>query len=371
MTTGIHLSPSGNDRLMQILMRKGISRRLTLMTATLFVAAAPYLWIALTDAVRNPSLSIDAAHDYGYFNQFFLFLPFMVWFIPYYFGGFEAAILTLRNRRVLSLSDSELAQFTRKANTIFCNPVVTWLPYMLSSSATVIGFYSFWGAHKNTWNSPLQEPLAEPAVWLSMPPTFLLYLLVGQCLLRMGCIRTVITLLFNDEKRLVISAFHPDGAGGLSPLGDFSMRVTPACLLGGLVTLVGVLTNTYQYGRPLFDSLNLLYVLAYMTALIVAFFVPLLAARGGMSRAKTASLELISDRCTHIMREAVDDLRRKGDTEASKLKSLENLTKLYEMSNRMPIYPFNTRNVVRFGSSVLWPLALMILKWVQEQLTKP
>jgi hypothetical protein len=365
------LCPSGNDPLVRAIMRPGRKRLAKLVVGAIVVGVLPFSWSIATGTFRNASLRIDAVHDYGYWNQFILFLPFMMWFIRYYFRGLEPAILTLRNRHVLSFSDQEFAEFASEANKIFAHPMATWLPYILAGILTFIGFFFFWGAHQHTWNSPLQHALRDPAVWFSMPSTFLLYLLLAGFVVRMTCIRRVIKLLLKDESRVLISALHPDGAGGLSPLGDFSMRVMPACLFGGFCACLAVLTNMYQYHRPVFYPLNVLYLAGYMAALTVAFFIPLMAAKDGMRKAKAASLALISNRCSEVIREAVEHLKQHHDAETLKVKSVENLTKLYEVANKMPIYPFDTQNVLRFASSVLWPLALMMLQWAHDKLTKP
>ena len=165
---------------------------------------------------------------------------------------------------------------------------------------------------------------------------------------------------------MIINPLHPDKCGGLSPLGDFSLRITVAGILAGICVVLGVIANIYQHGNRLWSASNYIIVGGYIFGLSVAFFLPLLAARKGMLEAKRHSLQRIGDCCNKELRKAIKALDTSDDQGIKNMEHIEHLQRLYEVANRMPIYPFNTENLVRFASSVVWPLMLMVITWVAE-----
>ncbi|HEV7518638.1 MAG TPA: hypothetical protein VGR07_20270, partial [Thermoanaerobaculia bacterium] len=88
-----------------------------------------------------------------------------------------------------------------------------------------------------------------------------------------------------------------------------------------------------------------------------------------MKAAKSRVLLLISDRFNAAMAQAVLSLDRPGGGEtAPEMVQIDRLTKLYKIANDMPVYPFNRDNVVKFFSSVLWPLLVMIFETLKGRL---
>ena len=83
-----------------------------------------------------------------------------------------------------------------------------------------------------------------------------------------------------------------------------------------------------------------------------------------MLEAKTNSVKLISDNFNLAMQSAIISMNEEGSNKRIDVDYIDDLTKLYEVANGMPVYPFNTRNVVKFLSSVLWPLVLILISWI-------
>jgi hypothetical protein len=357
---------AGNDPILREILERG-PRRFGLVFSVILIAGIVPLLRSWQDGnFVNPTLHLDAAHDFGYFNQFLLLLPFIVGFTRYYLKGLEPALRTLQERRVVKMSPADFDRFALKANRVFANSLVTWVPYVAGAAVVLFAYFAFVGAGENTWNSPPRNTPLTPVAWMTMLDIFLLYFTLGALVIRIGVIYKIIRLFLSQANEVVINPLHPDKCGGLSPLGDFSLRITLAGLLAGICVVVGVTTNIYQHGHRFWSAANCIMVIGYVFGLSVVFFLPLLAARRGMLEAKQETLQKIGDHCNEEFRKAINGLNAGENPKIENMEQIEHLNKLYAVADRMPVYPFNTENVVRFASSVVWPILLMGLTWIKE-----
>lgn len=356
----LHLA--GKDPIFRQLLEHGWSRVFAAFLALYIIVLLPVVLSWFEGNLVNQSLKIDAIHDGGYFNQFAILLPFLIVFIPYYLNGLEDALLSLKDRQVVRITGAQYKDFSDTANGIFAHYVVTFAPYGIAVSVTAFALFSYWLAGHNTWNSPPNgSPFTTSAI-LSMIPTFILYHLLSGFVFRVAAICLVIRRYLSYD--VMIHPLHPDKSGGLSPLGNFSLRITPAGVFVGICCLVGVAVNIYQYGFELCSMPNILIMLTYIVGLSIVFFVPLLSARKGMVEAKKHTLQLISDRFNIAMSEAMVELGTNKASPGLGVNNIEELTKLYAIADGMPIYPFNLENIVKFSSSILWPILLICIQWM-------
>jgi len=231
----------------------------------------------------------------------------------------------------------------------------------------VFGARYYWLAHLNTWNSPATGSALIGTVLSGIPSGLLLYYLLPGLVVRIAALYFVIRRFLRDG--VTIHPFHPDGCGGLSPLSDFSLRLSAAGIALGISCLIGLASVHYQYHFAWLSGQALLLVVSYIVGLAVAFFVPLLAARQAMKAAKNRILLVISDRFNYEISRAVLSLDQPGGLNtAPGIAQIDYLAKLYKIANDMPVYPFNRDNVAKFFSSVLWPLIVMMFETLKGRL---
>lgn len=362
----ISIKPAGNDFFIKQLTDHGLKRVIIILCAELIIALIPFLLSGLEGNFNNNLLDVDALHDLGWYNQFFLLLPFFIVFIPYYLNGLEVALNMLIESEVVEINTEETIEVEDYSKKIFGNWIITFLPCLISSLFSIFVASTFIFAGKNTWNSISGIGNISAIEIINILLIFSLYYLISGFFLRIILTSLIINKFLKN--RVNVQPLHPDYCGGLSPLGDFSLRLTKAGIVLGIPVLLGILTDTYQFGFSLFSFVNILLMGGYILCLSVVFFLPLLGARKSMLRAKTKELKIISD---HFQSERKDILKRYkvGESHANlDISNLEGLMKLYEIAKGMPVYPFNSKNVVRFLSSVLWPLALLLLQFVIDRI---
>lgn len=167
-----------------------------------------------------------------------------------------------------------------------------------------------------------------------------------------------------------VQPLHPDRAGGLSPLGNFSLA------LSYIVTLIGLLLVTTPITRHFLEvgtigfkwTPDILVGLGvYVVAAPIVFFAPLSVTHNAMQNAKDLLLLQIAQRfeAEYIsVQNALD-----GDISGldNSLKILKELHSLHEVTSEFPVWPFNSENMVRFATTLVSPIALAIVAdWLSK-----
>jgi hypothetical protein len=128
--------------------------------------------------------------------------------------------------------------------------------------------------------------------------------------------------------------------------------------------LVILIYANYYNKIPQYELYNTMNIISYVIAMTIVFFLPLLGARKSMLQAKNNELKKINDifqKEREISLINIDNNRLPSEIEIS---NLENLIKLHNIAKSMPVWPFNLKNIVRFLSSVLWPVLLILIEHI-------
>jgi hypothetical protein len=358
------LKPAGSDPIMKLALETATRPFLGVFLVVVLVGTVPLALSALEGNFVNPRLTCDGFGDLGWHTSFLILLPFVLLFARYYLNDFGDALERLHATGAVKPSDDGDAAFVAYAQGVFRARALTLLPPLVGLSVAVFAAETFNLAGRNTWNSPPAGSPLSPAALASMVAPFFLYYLLSAYLLRLIAVFFVIRRFLATEVNL--QPLHPDKCGGLSPLGQFSLRITKAGVVVGLVCLLGIYSNVYRMGFELFAPVNVLIICAYVFGLAVAFFLPLLPARRAMQRAKSSQLQEISNRFQALLEHNMSVMRQDPQHAELDLRRLEETQKLYDIANAMPVYPFNFENVVRFSGSVLWPILFMGLERLIE-----
>lgn len=160
---------------------------------------------------------------------------------------------------------------------------------------------------------------------------------------------------------IYVRPLHPDRAGGLSPLGTFSLRLSYAITLIGFILVLTSITRYYvttrQFGfAPEIELIAGLVL--YLSLAPVVFFAPLSAAHRSMREAKENLLLKIDETfATHYntVQTLLDEDLAGLET---RIQSFKELQELHDIVRSFPVWPFNAESLRRFGTSWLSPIAL-------------
>lgn len=352
---------SGNDPIQKLLLKYEWSRTLLILLLCLFVSFIPLGFSYLEGNFINKGLKIYALSDIGYHNQFLLLLPFFIWFTRYYLNGFPAALEELKSEHIVKISEENYITFQSDTNKLLKKKIITYGPYLIGISVTIFSLFTYQLGKINSWNSPVSSPLSSIATILSLAPTFLLYYFISALILRVISIHYIIKNFFRYGVN--VQPIHPDGCGGLYPLGKYSMRITTAGVGVGFTCVFGILANYYQYNFPVISSPNLLIIFGYILGLSIVFFFPLLPARKAMLDAKSNEISTIACHFNRIHNDVRNQLKNMDNSHYN-FSHLKELSELYKIAQAMPVYPFNTKNLLKFVSSMLWPLILVVIQYL-------
>ena len=360
------LLPAGNDYFIRQLLEFGWRRVIKILFLIISISLLPIIASIFKGSFINYNLNVDAFHDLGYHTQFFLLLPFFVFFLPYYFNGLQKAIDSLVKTKVLKISSSDYTEVIKFSNSLFSYWIVTYLPFIITIGFSIYGILNYFLAGYKNWNSVSNINDFNIINVLAILPMLPFYYFITAIILRIGLTYFVIKKILN--KNVDIQPLHPDNCGGLSPLGKFSLKASSAGIGVGIPVMILIIFNTYHNNFALFGFYNVMNILTYIVALTVVFFLPLLGARNSMLQAKQEELERISNlfqKERTSINQIIDSKNSSQDIDFTKIQGMINL---YEMAKSMPVYPFEASNVLRFFGSVLWPILLVLVQYILEKI---
>ena len=170
---------------------------------------------------------------------------------------------------------------------------------------------------------------------------------------------TIVSLrgLFRNQT-LALSPWHPDGCGGLRSISQYSGGLSLAIAVVGVglstITVQLVLWNKFQVSYEVWLALA-----AYVILAPLMFFLPLGTAHAAMGNARDRALLHLSEQFDQEYARIGSALnegdavpptgaRPSEDLLDQGVKKLENLRKLYRMTEDFPQWPFDVRNLRRF-----------------------
>lgn len=171
-----------------------------------------------------------------------------------------------------------------------------------------------------------------------------------------------------------VRVLHPDGAGGLSPLGIFSVKLGYLLGIYGVSVTAIMLGNSYiqtgQLSSITWDIPVIFTLSVYVFLSPIAFFAPIGAARTGMKKAREDFILKISNQYEIETENVHALLISEGDELKKRLEKIKHIKDLYKEAKEFPVWPFNTENLVKFFSSVSSPLIMWVLSVIIDIVLK-
>jgi len=179
----------------------------------------------------------------------------------------------------------------------------------------------------------------------------------------------VIVILFfsiNDVNKnenklpIIFEPIHPDGAGGLGSIGKISLLISIPFFATG-ISIAAVMFNevfiTHNPNYPLY----FVQICSYLIGAFVVFMLPLYPFHSKMKIKKAETLTLLGTRFHELYQLYQRILRgEERKLEASTLNKLDKTIILYNMAEKMPVWPFDAPTLRKFIAVILSPITLVL-----------
>ena len=255
----------------------------------------------------------------------------------------------------------------------------------------VTTLYQKYGESKWFWMSLAGVVLFDIVIWVPSQRQFITWqsvsafsfwytIFVWSVTFEIGLlliIRAIFTLMWIGDMfhafDISVKVLHPDGAGGLSPLGQFSARVGYILAIYGVGNVIGNLSQARLTHVPYYAVMRdpgvVTFWLLYLALAPLTFFLPLNAAHDAMVRARNEFIAFISKQFNKEMEQVWQAMREENLEKVQKgLGTMEQLERLYKVTARFPIWPFNAANLTRFFTAVVFPIGLNLLSIFLDKL---
>jgi hypothetical protein len=258
-----------------------------------------------------------------------------------------------------SSSEQTYPLFIRETQTLFGSWWWPVLSLVIAIGATL------------TLNLPQYRALGQSAAWTADTLSLILTLLwvaIGVYCVTLLLLYSILGIyrlnkLFSSFA-IGVRPLHPDQAGGLAPLGNFTLTLSYLIAFIGILLVLTPITRNYVVMGTLQFRWTTEIIVALGVYIVVApavFFAPLSVAHNVMKEAKNRLLQQIAQRFETEYRSIQNKLSGDISGLASGLKALEELQSLYDTTSKFPVWPFNAANMRRFGTSYISPIILALV----------
>jgi len=345
--------------------RDGFSWRVLLVLS--FISLLPYLGALLDGSFFLPGDAVGIFEHYGNMSSTIVF-PFVFLLIARgvrHFDRFMSNIDTI-------LIESKFEKRVKLEDFLRAN----WAkdPYVPLKFVLILGGLIFATANAmntfrsgDVWNHDVYDSVSH--IWGYVAQRIFFYMwwayILPILVYRLFVVVITLTRLFcvvTDTDSLDLQPMHPDNAGGLGALGRMALNFNIAMLL--TMAISAALFHTHGYNTPLACGIGVQFLL-----LPVVFFLPLLQVHTAMRVRKESLLLEISKhyKCLSdvlVQKIAKDDKEGvdKYDKVKEEYEEESKLRELYRSLEAIPTWPFDTRTIMQFTSTILLPALIWLVR---------
>jgi hypothetical protein len=172
-----------------------------------------------------------------------------------------------------------------------------------------------------------------------------------------------------DQAEVAIQPFHPDGCGGLRPVGEIGLRNQYTVTVLGLNVVIFIVVS-FLHSQNSHDEMYVLViaVVLYLICGPVVFLGPLLPFHRAMLRDKQLATSEVAER----LRLEFERIRREipaGDIPRSDEKLIKRLRWIGGAVDALPVWPFDGATLRKFASAYAIPVGVALLGHLIHRLT--
>ncbi|MGJ7512616.1 hypothetical protein [Variovorax sp. GT1P44] len=265
-----------------------------------------------------------------------------------------------RHSRVIEISNLEVKKLVVNWAGIFkrANLYSQVFGVLASTFSSWITLGTYWRTQVGFWAIPRENLTVIGFAYLYC--ITLLYTLIITYVTRCVCIALFLRSLVANSI-LHLFPFHPDGCGGLQPIGRLGLRNQYSLsVLGVNVAILTAVTVEFLVPATALYSLVGVAIFAYVILGPTVFLGPLLPFRKGMEDIKIRLTSEVAKRLQQEFRAIRSGLGSKAPSKED-VEVLERLKRLTEIIRDLPVWPFDARTLRRFASVYVAPLALTLV----------
>ena len=326
----------------------------------LALTAAPVIIAALEGNLSNARLERDFVHDWGYWFQAILGPPLVVWSLVRFFGSLPRVVMGLWLAGSVRASRDEFNAFNAWATRLFARRFISLAPAVTALVTTCLVVFVAIREPMTNWHYPDKGSWGTVAGWASYAVVYIAFYLLTFAVLRVLVTYRVLKRLFEHDVH--IQPLHPDGAGGLKPVGRLCMKLRAAAVAVGLCAVGIVMWNTMTLAYPLYHPVNVVTMLAYVCGVTVAVFLPLHATHRRMAEARHEMLDAINREYETHSSGFLAALAGRESVDHDLLRQMESLHQMHRIAREMPVYPINMTIVYSFAMSLGLPIVIFVIQ---------
>ena len=333
----------------------------------------PLLVIATVDNLwMDRDGLVGLAHDFGWWILQFASFPATIFYFLWASDGINQVLDGLEANHVVvmpTVAAGEITpyeQFKREFDKNYSRPA--WIA--LSLILAILFAILIIPVHRafKSWAA-----LDEVAFWYTAFVWFLLAFAICLLILRGAIVMYWFNRLFRRFE-IRVRPLHKDGAGGLAPLGNFSVKVGYLIAIYGFAAVVLALGQSYlttgQLGGLVLNLPLTIILVLYLILSPLAFLAPIGTAHAAMQRARRNFLHRVADQLETDLAHLQNSFSASALELKNDLDKIEQLQRVHALALRFPVWPFNTANLVRFFSSTLSPVVLALAPTVGNLLAR-
>lgn len=261
------------------------------------------------------------------------------------YNKISAATATIETKRIIRENDISayrtlLNQFDQKFNNRYVTPAALIF-------AAAISVYIFF-CRKTSWlgaSGGITGFYDAIFVFLNFA---MIITIVYKCCVTIWLIQKVL------EFDIDIRPMHPDHAGGLRHIGALSMAVNYFLIL--VMLYFSLLLIFDPFSQRFFLIYLIFYVFTFFT-----FFASLYQAHKKMRRVKDEALENLENTSNHYYYKLIKSAGEQGVYDLDSADEIIMVDNLYTIVEKMPVWPLNINNIIKFFSVFITPFIIFII----------
>jgi hypothetical protein len=332
---------------------------LTPIRVAVIIPVGALLVGVITDSINSALLSANQAsllRDWSYWVWSCFFTPVVVGYYVWVSSAIESLLRSIKESEVVEISGEEITSLAPLYRKVLWSYISLLLGVLIGAL-----FYI----------SRADVPSLSANFFSRMLGS--ISMCIGGYIISMTVINFVLNVYSLSkvlrDKKFNLNPLHPDKCGGLRVLSEYSLKTAYLASAFGIV--IGM--TEYRYiTLGIIDKYWYLHlsIPVYIICATVCFLLPLNASHAGMKKSKEELLHNIAMQFQNDYFRTKDELKHNTAELKDEIEKIQQLQILYDMTDRFPVWPFDTTTLRRFATTLTIPVIPIIIGVVSKLVEK-
>lgn len=272
----------------------------------------------------------------------YLFVPAMAFFYIWSNSALSNLLNDLAKLKIIQLSDTEIENYLRPLNK-------PWRLVISVFGGLIIGLLYL--VRSASFNSMYKNPVF-------LVPKQASWFIAGYMIMMLSSTLIMNVLIINNvfkNKKVHLEPMHPDKSAGLGKLGDYAKIIAYLISTAGFV--IGI--TEFRYFHNAFPKelwIIHAFIPIYIIGATISFFTPILLVHGRMKETKRQLLIEIQEKLAQGYYSSQKKIIQNSESIEDDLGRIKQLQTLYDLTEKIPEWPFNLQALNGYLFSVFSPL---------------